>query len=145
MSTQDTAPGLNSAMGGLSMASKSMQTFTSEITRMSKESMESTTQYVEKLRSAKTIEDVAAVQSSFMQQSFSNYADYTRRFGELLTMLPLEIAKQGRAAMQQGTETVARGAEQAGQQVHQAADQFQQNTQEYNDQNRSHDNGHNTY
>ena len=145
MSTQDTAPGLNSAMGGLSMASKSMQTFTAEITRMSKESMENTTQYVEKLRSAKTLEDVVAVQSSFMQQSFASYADYTRRFGELLTMLPLEMAKQGRAAMQQGTETMAKGVEQTGQQVQQATDQFQQNTQNYDDQNRSHDNSHNIY
>ena len=132
MSTQDSSPGLNSAMGGFSTASKSMQTFTSEITKMSKESMEQTTQYVEKLRSAKTIEDVVAVQTSFMQQAFSSYADNTRRFGELLTMLPLEMAKQGRAAMQQGTETMARGAEQVGQQVHQASDQFQQNNQNYN-------------
>ncbi len=132
MSTQDTAPGIDSAMGGLSMASKSMQTFTSEITKMSKESMEQTTQYVEKLRSAKTMEDIVAVQTSFMQQSFSAYANYTRRFGELLTMLPLEMAKQGRAAMQQGTETVAKSAEQTGQHVQQAADQYQQNEHDHN-------------
>ncbi len=132
MSTQDATSGVNSAMGGLSMASKSIQTFTAEITQMSKESMEQTTQYVEKLRSAKTIEDVVAVQTSFMQQSFSNYANYTRRFGELLSMLPMEMAKQGGAAMRQGAETMGKGAEQVGHQVNQATDQMQQNTHNYN-------------
>ncbi len=142
MSSQDTASGINSAMGGMSMGSKSMQAFTSEITKMSKESMEQTTQYVEKLRSAKTIEDVVAVQSSFMQQSFSAYANYTRRFGELLTMLPLEMAKQGRSAMQQGTETVAKGAEQTGHHMQEAADHFKQNE---HDHNQSYNNNNNNY
>ena len=141
MSNQNTVPGLESAMGGFSAASKSMQTFTQEVARMSKESVEHTTQLVEKLRGAKTLEDVVSIQTSFMQQSFTNYADYTRRFGELLTMLPMEMAKHGRAAMQQGTESVARNAEQAGQQVQHAGEQFHDQAQGYgNDQNYNHNN-----
>ena len=155
MSDQGNAPGFEPALGGLSAASKSMQTFTSEIARMSKESVEHTTQLVEKLRGAKTIEDIVSIQTNFMQQSFSNYADYTRRFGELLTMLPLELAKHGRAAVQQGTEAVARNVEQTGQQVQHAGDQFQQNTQSYNNNDQGYGNdqnynnnqnyGHNNY
>ncbi|WP_158806838.1 phasin family protein [Beijerinckia sp. L45] len=132
MSDQNSAPGFEPALGGFSAATKSMQTFSSEIARMSKESVEHTTQLVEKLRNAKTIEDIVSIQTNFMQQSFSNYADYTRRFGELLTMLPLELAKHSRTAVQQGTEAVARNVEQTGQHVQQASDQFQHNTQSFN-------------
>ena len=135
MSDQNTAKGMESAMSGFSAASKSMQTFASELTRMSKESMEHTTQLVDKLRGAKTLEEVVSIQTSFLQQSLSNYADYTRRFGELFTMLPLEMAKQGRNAMQQGTETAARTAEQAGQQVQHATEQFTEHS--HNDQYRN--------
>jgi phasin family protein len=147
MSDQISAPGGQSAMGGFSAASKSMQTFTSEIARMSKESVEHTTQLVEKLRGAKTIEEIVAIQTSFMQQSFSNYADYTRRFGELMTMLPLELAKHGRNSVQQGTEAVAKHVEQAGQHVQQTGDQFQHETQNYNNNDQGYNNqqnqGHN--
>jgi hypothetical protein len=139
MSDHNSTPGFEPAMGGFSAASKSMQTFSSEIARMSKESVEHTTQLVEKLRSAKTIEDIVSIQTNFMQQSFSNYADYTRRFGELLTMLPLELAKHGRAAVQQGTEAIAKNVEQTGQQVQHATDQFQHKSQSQN-----HDQGYNS-
>lgn len=139
MSDHNTTPGFGPALGGFSAASSSMQSFTSEIARMSKESVEHTTQLVEKLRSAKTIEEVISIQTGFMQQSFSNYADYTRRFGELLTMLPLEIAKQGRTAVQQGTEAVAKTAEQTGQQVQHAGDQFQHSAQTYENNEHSGD------
>jgi hypothetical protein len=142
MSDQNSAPAMDQALGGFSAASKSIQTFSSEIARMSKESVDHTTQLVEKLRSAKTLEDVVSIQTSFMQQSFSNYADYTRRFGELLTMLPLELAKQTRGALQQGTDAFARTAEQTGQHVqqaaepfHQAAQQFDNNAQTFSNQN----------
>jgi phasin family protein len=129
--TDQNAKGFEAAMSGFSVASRSIQTFAAELTRMSKESMEHTTQLVEKLRGAKTLEEVVSIQSAFMQQSFASYADYTRRFGEMLTALPLDMAKQGRAAMQQGTETVAQNVEQAGHQVEHATDQFQQNFQQH--------------
>jgi len=135
MSDQNTVPGAEPAIGGFSAASKSMQTFATEMARMSKESVEHTTHLIEKLRGARTIEEIVAIQTSFMQQSFSNYADYTRRFGELFTMLPLELAKHGRTAVQQGTEAVAQHVEQTSQQVQHASDQFQNNTQSYNNNN----------
>ena len=145
MSDKTTAPGVETAMAGFTNASKSMQTFASEIARMSKESMDHTAQLVEKLRGAKTIEEVVSIQTSFMQQSFSNYADYTRRFGELVTMLPLEMAKQARTAMQKGTEAVAKSAEDAGHQVQHATEAFSQAQPQHNDynQNNSNDYTHN--
>ncbi len=144
MTDHNASQGVETAMGGLNAASKSMQTFATEITRMSKESIEHTTQLVEKLRGAKTMEDVVSIQSNFMQQSFTNYANYTKRFGELVTMLPLEMAKQGRTAMQKATDTVTKTAEQAGQQVQRAVEPIAHNQgYDNNNQNYSQNNDYN--
>lgn len=131
MSEQNISSGVETTLGGFTAASKSIQTLTSEIARMSKESVDHTAQLLERLRSAKTIEDVVSIQTSYLQQSFTNYAEYTRRFGELFALLPLEMAKSGRAAVKQGAETLASGAEQAGQQAQQNADQFGQAVQTF--------------
>ena len=79
---------------------------------------------MEKLRGAKTVEDVVSIQTSFMQQSFSKYADFTRRFSELMLSVPMEIAKNSRSAMQQGTDAMQRVGEQATEQMQRAGDQF---------------------
>ncbi|MGD0633742.1 MAG: phasin family protein [Beijerinckiaceae bacterium] len=156
------------ALGGFGFASKSIQTFASEVARLSKETVDETTLLVEKLRSAKTLDEVVSLQTSFVQQSFSKYADYTRRFGELFAAVPLEIAKQSHAALQKTSEAVTKateqvsqhlqhGAEQASQQVQHAAGQaaqhveqapaqfnqnFQNNDQNYNN-NQSYNNDQN--
>ena len=118
------APGYDSAANSYSTVTKSMQTFASEMQRMSKDTMESTSSMMEKLRGAKTMEDVVAIQTGFMQQSFSNYADFTRRFSELMMSVPMELAKNSKAAFQQGTEAMQRTGEQVSDQMRQAGDQF---------------------
>ena len=79
---------------------------------------------MEKLRNAKSVEDVVALQSSFMQQSFSTYADYTRRFSELMMSVPMELAKQGQGAFQQGSDAMKQATDKAGEQIKHATDQF---------------------
>lgn len=81
------APGIDAAVSSFTTASKSLQTFATEMQRMSKESFDHTTQLMDKLRTVKSIEDVVSIQTSFLQQSFANYADYTRRFSELMMTL----------------------------------------------------------
>ncbi len=110
------APGLDGAANNYSAVTKSMQTFASEMQRMSKDTMESTSQMMEKLRGAKTVEDVVSIQTNFMQQSFANYADCTRRFSELMMSVPMELAKNSKSAFQQGTEQMQRAGEQVAEQ-----------------------------
>jgi phasin family protein len=138
MTDQHTALGMGPAFGGFSAATKSLQSFAQEMTRLSKESVDDTTQLVEKLRAAKSIEEVVNIQTSYVQQSIAKYADYTRKFGEMLTVLPLEMVKQSRAAIHQGTQAVHSGVEQASQQVQHATDQVAQTTQNF--QHATHDN-----
>ncbi len=119
-------PGYDNAMNSLGTASKSLQDFTSEVQRMGKESLEKTTQLMEKMRSAKTMEDVISVQTSFMQQSFAMSADYTRRFGELMMTLPMEMARNSRDAMQKGTDAMQKAGEKVGSEMQKASEQFTQ-------------------
>ena len=118
-------PGADAAMNSMSVASKSLQSFASEVQRMSKDSMTQTAEMMEKLRGAKTMEDVVSIQTSFMQQSFSHYADYTRRLSELMMAVPMEVAKQGRSTFQQGTDAMTKTGERVGEQMQKASDQFQ--------------------
>ena len=118
------APGYDSAVNSYSAVTKSMQTFASEMQRMSKETMDSTSGLMEKLRGAKTMEDIVAIQTNFMQQSFSSYADFSRRFGELMMSVPMELAKNSKSALQQGTDAMQRAGEQMGDQMQKAGEQF---------------------
>ncbi len=120
-------PGAEAAMNNMSLASKSLQSFASELQRMSKDSMNQTSEMMEKLRGAKTMEDLVAIQTSYVQQSFSQYADYTKRLSELMMTMPMEFAKQSRSAFQQGASAMTKATEQAGQQMQKAGEQFKPN------------------
>ena len=119
-------PGADAAANTMSTASKSLQSFASELQRMSKDTMNQTSEMMEKLRGAKTMEDLIAIQTSYVQQSFTHYADYTKRLSELMLTMPMEFAKQGRSAFQQGTSAMTKATEQAGEQLQKAGEQFNQ-------------------
>jgi hypothetical protein len=143
MTDHNTTQGTGPALAGFSAVTKSLQSFAQEVARLSKESVDDTTQLVEKLRAAKTVEEVVNIQTSYVHQSIAKYADYTRKFGEMLTVLPLELVKQGRVASRQGVETVQTSIEKAVEPVQHIAEQAAQNIQHvpydngqnYNNQN----------
>lgn len=119
-------PGTDAAKNSFSAASQSFQGFATEVQRMSKEAIEQTTHTLEKLRGAKSMEEVVSIQTAFLQQSFSSYADYTRRFSELMMSMPMEFARQGRSAFQQGADAASKATEQAGQQIREASEKIDQ-------------------
>ena len=115
-------PGMDAAKESYATGTKTLQTFATEVQRISKESMEQTTALMEQLRSAKSMEEVVSIQTTFMQKSFANYADNTRRFSELMMTLPMEIARQGQAAFQQGAGRMTQAAERAGDEIKRAGE-----------------------
>ncbi len=119
-----TIPGADAAANSFATASKSMQSFASEMQRMTSDSIENTTKMMEKLRGAKTMEDVVQIQTQYMQQSFAAYADYTRKFSEMMMGVPMEMAKQGRTALQQGTEAMTKATGQVTENMQRAGEQF---------------------
>ena len=120
------APGMDAAANNFAAATKSFQGFAAEVQRMSRETLDATAATMEKLRGAKSIEEVVSIQTGYLQHSFASYADYTRRFSELMMSLPMEFARQGQAAFQQGADAAAQATRQAGQQVREASDRFDQ-------------------
>ena len=107
---------------GYATMTNGLQTFASEMQRMSKDAMDQTTQHMERLRGARSMEDVVSIQTAFLQQSFNTYSDYTRRFSELMMTLPMELARQGQSAFQQGTRNMTQAAEQVGEEAKHAGE-----------------------
>lgn len=70
------------AMGS---AGKSLQAFAEETQRVAKQSLDEATAVMDKLRGAKTIQEVVALQTAFLQQSMTRYTEYTRKVTELMT------------------------------------------------------------
>ncbi len=60
---------------------------------MSRQSIEHTTETIEKLRNAHGMTEVLAIQSSYVREAMEHVLQHTRRFSELLTAFPLELSK----------------------------------------------------
>jgi hypothetical protein len=87
------AAGLDLAASGVSAAAKNLQALATEIAEASKESFDHATQTLEKLRGAHSVEEIVAIQSSFVKEAIDKAAQHTKRFGELMTAFPLEMTK----------------------------------------------------
>ncbi len=122
----ENTPGVDAVMDGYATGTKTLQTFASEMQRLSKDAMDQTTGLMEQLRGAKSMEDVVSIQTTFLQKSFSNYAETTRRFSELMMTLPMEMARQGQAVFQQNTERMTQAAQRFGDEAQKAGDTMKQ-------------------
>lgn len=69
----------------MASASKSLQAFAEETQRVAKQSLDEATAVIDKLRGAKSMQDIVALQTTFLQQSMTRYTEYTRRMTELMT------------------------------------------------------------
>jgi hypothetical protein len=83
--------------------------------QMSKESFEHATQTLDKLRSARGVEEVVAIQTTFVKEAFEHVGQYTRRWGELMSTLPVEISKSYQDAWLKSMSAAVRSTEEAGQ------------------------------
>jgi phasin family protein len=109
-------PGTEAMTNSFAATAKSFQGLAAELQRMSKESLDHTTQTAEKLRGAKTMQEVIAIQTSYLQEAFAAYTENAKRFSELMMSVPMELAKQGRTAFQEGTAAAKKATEQVGEQ-----------------------------
>jgi hypothetical protein len=81
------------AINGITPATKTIQAFALTITQMSRQSLERTTQHIEKLRKVHSPEEVTSIQLDFVKESLEFATQHTRKVGEMLAALPLEMAK----------------------------------------------------
>jgi hypothetical protein len=123
MAQQDpTAPGreatadvMASAMDACNAASKNIQAIASEIFDISKQSFEHTTQTMEKLRNARGVEEVAAIQTAYIKEAFEHAAKHAQKFSALMAAFPAEMTKTCQDAWLKSVNSTVKATETAGQ------------------------------
>jgi hypothetical protein len=81
------------AINGITPATKTIHALALMITQISRQSLERTTQHIEKLRKVHSPEEVTSIQLDFVKESLEFATEHTKKVGEMLTALPLEMAK----------------------------------------------------
>ncbi len=77
----------------VSAASKTLQAFATEVSEMSRESIEHASDAIEKLHNARGLSEVLAIQTAYMREAFEHFSQHTRKFSELMASFPLEMSK----------------------------------------------------
>lgn len=85
---------LGASMNNFASATQKMQALTQEIVGLSMDSLRHTTQVFEKMRGARSFEDLAKIQTEFFRESFDQFAKRSQRVAELATALPRDMAAQ---------------------------------------------------
>jgi hypothetical protein len=92
--------GLDLAIRGLEIASKNVQALTDEFREFSKLSFKHATEALEKSRLARSVEELVAIKVSFLKAVFDNFAQRSRRVGEIAANLPLEFVNTCNEALE---------------------------------------------
>ncbi|WOJ89310.1 phasin family protein [Methylocapsa polymorpha] len=87
------AAGIDAAVNGVTATSQKFQAFAGEIAQMSKQSLEHATETIEKLRNAHGLEEILAIQTSFVKEAFEHAAQHTKKFSDLFAAFPIELTK----------------------------------------------------
>jgi hypothetical protein len=108
-------PGFTAAAGGVSAASKTMQAFIDELSQITQKNFEQTTRIMEELQSVRSMGDLLAVQTKFVQETFEAFNERLHRMSALMADLPTELAQAGKdladanvKATQGATETMSK-------------------------------------
>jgi hypothetical protein len=88
-----TASAMENAASAISAASQKMQAMAGECFEISKQSFEHASQTLEKLRGARGMEEMVAIQANYVKEAFENAAKHARKFGELMSVFPNEFTK----------------------------------------------------
>jgi hypothetical protein len=70
-----------------------LQTFAAEVTEFSRQSIEHTNDAIERLRNARSLPEVLAIQTDYAQGAFALLSQHTRSFTTLMTSFPQEMSK----------------------------------------------------
>jgi hypothetical protein len=96
--------GVDTAMAGFTTATKNMQVIAGEIAKMSMDSYENSAQLIEKLRGAKSWEDIVAIQSGYMKTAYENFSSRTQKLAEIMGTMPQEMARTYTQLFNQGKQ-----------------------------------------
>lgn len=106
-----TAADLSAA--NMSAASRNMQAFAAEIGEMSRQSIEHFSNTMEKMRNARGLSEILAIQTSYMREALERFMVHARRFSEIVTAAPVEMSKGYTNAWSKSANTAIKTAEDA--------------------------------
>jgi phasin family protein len=89
----DAAAALQGAAKAVNTASQQVQAVACEWLEISKQAFEHASQTLEKLRAARSIEEIVAIQASYVREAFENAGNHARKFGEIMSGFPNEFTK----------------------------------------------------
>jgi hypothetical protein len=110
---------------GVSAATRNLQAFTSEFNEMSQQSIEHAKETIEKLRNARGLAEVLAIQSGYVRETVEHVLQHTRRFSELLTSLPLDMSKSYAELWSKSLKTTEEAGEKAAAEAERLSRPFQ--------------------
>src|SRR6516164_9824674 len=87
------AAALQGGIKAVNAASQRVQAVACEWLEISKQAYEHASQTLEKLRAARSIEDVVAIQANYVKEAFENAGNHARKFGEIMSDFPSEFTK----------------------------------------------------
>ena len=114
-SQQAAASAIEGAMNAMNAASQKMQALAGECFEMSKQSFEHASQALEKLRKARGMEEVIAIQANYVKEAFDSATQHARKFGELMSVFPNEFTKTYQDAWLKAVDTTVQTMHKAGQ------------------------------
>ncbi|WP_395666940.1 phasin family protein [Methylocella sp.] len=77
----------------VSKTTATLQSFATECAAMSRQSLDHATETAEKLRQARGVTEMLAIQTQYVRECFENFTQHSRRFAELLAAMPIEMGK----------------------------------------------------
>ncbi len=95
---------VDTAMAGFTTATKNMQVIAGEIAKMSMDSYENSAQLIEKLRAAKSWDDIVAIQTGYMKTAYENFSSRTQKLAEIMGTMPQEMARTYQQLFTQGMQ-----------------------------------------
>ena len=120
-STQEVAEQGEAAM---SAATHNFQAFAAECAEMSRQSLEHAANTVDKLRAARGVSEVLAIQTDYLRRAFENFTQHSRRFAELMAALPMELSKNYADVWTKSVHSAADASREAGEKLPSNVEKF---------------------
>jgi hypothetical protein len=91
------ASGFMTLFGGVSAMSRKAQAIAVEFAKMSEETFGVGAKAAERMRGAQSLQDVAAIQSDMLKESYQTTTHHYRRIAELAMFAPQDLAQSAKA------------------------------------------------
>lgn len=122
--------GMASVLGGVSALGLKAQAIAGELAKISEENIGAGARAAERLRSATSMQDIAAIQTDLFKDSITTMNEHYRKIAEIAASTPQEVAKSCQEMFSAVTEAGSEAARRAGDMTRQMNDRAAEVTQQ---------------